>query len=147
MNILSGLRGEFSFLLWDENNRTMIACRDRFGIKPLYYTWHDGAFIAASEIKALLALWVPAHWDLETAYASVTNFLLPPDRTMFKHIYQVPPAHYFVVSASGSRLVPYWEMPYDQKTTLETEIDMIEGYRDALYDSVKTRIRSDVPVV
>jgi asparagine synthase (glutamine-hydrolysing) len=56
MNILSGLRGEFSFLLWDENNRTMIACRDRFGIKPLYYTWHDGAFIAASEIKALLAL-------------------------------------------------------------------------------------------
>jgi asparagine synthase (glutamine-hydrolysing) len=146
MNILDDLRGEFSFVIWDENSRAMIACRDRFGIKPLYYTWHKGSFIVASEIKALLALGVPSCWDSEMVYATVTNYVLPPDRTMFKNIYQVLPAHYLVVTSSGSRLVPYWDMPYDQQTTIETEADMIEGYQEALYDSVKTRIRSDMPV-
>src|SRR6476660_10552688 len=37
------LRGEFAMVLWDERNRTLVAVRDRFGIKPLFYAWHDGA--------------------------------------------------------------------------------------------------------
>jgi asparagine synthetase B (glutamine-hydrolysing) len=72
MNILSDLRGEFSFVLWDENNKFMIPCRDRFGIKPLYYTWHEGSFVVASEIKALLAFSIAfltslsRVWDLQS---------------------------------------------------------------------------------
>ncbi len=146
MNILDSLNGEFAFVVWDESNRTLFACRDRFGIKPLYYTWHKGSFMVASEIKALLALGVPAQWDDETAYSTIGNYLAPADRTVFKNIYQVPPAHYFVVNSSGSRLVPYWDMPYDQTSEIGTEAEMIEGYREAFYDSVKARVRSDVPV-
>ena len=49
------LRGEFAFVLWDEANQTLFAARDRFGIKPLYYTFHQGTLYLASEIKALFA--------------------------------------------------------------------------------------------
>lgn len=72
MNILSDLRGEFSFVLWDENNKFMIPYRDRFGIKPLYHTWHEGSFVVASEIKALLAFSIAfltslsRVWDLQS---------------------------------------------------------------------------------
>jgi asparagine synthase (glutamine-hydrolysing) len=58
---LHRLRGEFAFVLWDGPNDTFFAARDRFGIKPLYYTTHKGTLYLASEIKALLAAGVPAH--------------------------------------------------------------------------------------
>ena len=59
------LRGEFAIVIADEHQRQMIAVRDRFGVKPLYYAVVNGDVFFASEIKALLALGVPAVWDLE----------------------------------------------------------------------------------
>jgi asparagine synthase (glutamine-hydrolysing) len=61
------LRGEFALVIADERQRAMIAVRDRFGVKPLYYAVVNGDVFFASEIKALLALGVPAAWDLEGA--------------------------------------------------------------------------------
>src|SRR5499425_3945446 len=49
---LHRLRGEFAFVLWDETNRTLLAARDRFGIKPLFYAERDGVLALASEAKA-----------------------------------------------------------------------------------------------
>jgi asparagine synthase (glutamine-hydrolysing) len=59
------LRGEFAIVLWDARRERLVAVRDRFGIKPLYYgTRPDGALVLASEVKALFAAGVPAVWDL-----------------------------------------------------------------------------------
>ena len=60
---LHHLRGEFAFVLWDEHRRTIFAARDRFGIKPLFYAWHQDTLYFASEAKALFAAGVPARWD------------------------------------------------------------------------------------
>src|SRR5689334_19069596 len=60
---LQQLRGEFAFALWDQNNQRLFLVRDRFGIKPLYYSLHQGTLYFASEIKALFALGVPARWN------------------------------------------------------------------------------------
>ena len=49
-------------------NRTLFAARDRFGIKPLFYAWHDDTLYLASEVKALFAAGVPARWDAESVY-------------------------------------------------------------------------------
>src|ERR1700674_849462 len=65
---LRHLRGEFAFVLWDGPNDTLFAARDRFGIKPLYYTTHRGTLYLASEIKALVAAGVPARWDRATFF-------------------------------------------------------------------------------
>ena len=62
------LRGEYAFVIWDERARTLLAVRDRFGVKPLFYAIHDGILFVASEMKALFAAGVPARWDPETLH-------------------------------------------------------------------------------
>ena len=68
---LHRLRGEFAFVLWDERTRSIFAARDRFGIKPLFYAWHEGTLCFASEVKALFAAGVPAKWDAASFYQSI----------------------------------------------------------------------------
>src|SRR5262249_15169562 len=68
---LHRLRGEFAFVLWDKKTRSIFAARDRFGIKPLFYAWHDGKLCFASEVKALFAAGVPAKWDAASFYQSI----------------------------------------------------------------------------
>src|SRR5205809_4864074 len=89
------LRGEFAFVLWDESNDLLLAARDRFGIKPLYYAVHDDALYLASEVKALFAAGVPARWDHEYFYQHATGPAMP-DRTLFEGVHQVPPGHYLI---------------------------------------------------
>ncbi len=68
---LHQLRGEFAFVIWDQRHRTMFAARDRFGIKPLFYAFHNETLYFASEVKALFAAGVPARWDAESISNSV----------------------------------------------------------------------------
>jgi len=63
---LHRLRGEFAFVLWDARNRAIFAGRDRFGIKPLFYAFHEETLYLASEVKALFAAGVPRRWDAES---------------------------------------------------------------------------------
>src|SRR5262245_13241912 len=81
------LRGEFAFVLWDENNQTLFAARDRFGIKPLYYAMHNDTLYLASEVKALFAAGVPASWDREYFYQHATGPSMP-HRTLFSGVHQ-----------------------------------------------------------
>ena len=52
-------------MLWDEAQQRLFAARDRFGIKPLFFAWHEGTLYLASEVKALFAAGVPARWNRE----------------------------------------------------------------------------------
>ena len=100
------LRGEFAMVLWDERNRTMVAVRDRFGIKPLFYAWHDGALYLASEVKALFAAGVPARWDTDAVSHS---FELggPQTSTLYDGVRQVPPGHYLIATDRDFQLHQY----------------------------------------
>ena len=91
------LRGEFAMVLWDERNRTMVAVRDRFGIKPLFYAWHDGALYLASEVKALFAAGVPARWDTDSVSHSI-EYGGHQTRTLYDGVCQVPPGHYLIAT-------------------------------------------------
>jgi asparagine synthetase B (glutamine-hydrolysing) len=81
VHCLGHLRGEFAFVLWDETNQLLLAARDRFGIKPLYYAVRDDTLYLASEVKALFAAGVPARWDHEYFYQHATGPAMP-DRTL-----------------------------------------------------------------
>jgi len=94
---LHRLRGEFAFVLWDENHRTLFAARDRFGIKPLFYAIHGETLYLASEVKALFEAGVPARWDAESV-AQATEFGSHQVRTLFDGIFQVPPGHYLIAT-------------------------------------------------
>src|SRR5262249_30080414 len=109
---LRHLRGEFAFVLWDGANDTLFAARDRFGIKPLYYTIHRGTLYLASEIKALLAAGVPARWD-RAAFFQANHFLgPPPDGSLLERIRPVPPGNSLLASGGRVRLIRYWDFDY-----------------------------------
>ena len=145
---LHSLRGEFAFAIWDERDGQLFAARDRFGIKPLYYTVHDGTFYLASEVKALADLGVPLRWDRETLYDM--HFVShPPDRTLFAGVYQLPPASYLLTDGEQVRVIPYWD--WDYPTAQETQSDgdgreWVRRLERSLEEAVRLRLRADVPV-
>ncbi len=143
------LRGEFAFVLWDETNRLLLAARDRFGIKPLYYAVHDERLYLASEAKALFAAGVPARWDHEYFYQNATGPALP-DRTFFAGVHQVPPGHYLLATENSLRVLRYWEFNYIPAAELAAsprdERSYVEEFAAVFEESVRLRMRADVPV-
>ena len=144
---LHHLRGEYAFVVWDERNQRMIAGRDRFGVKPLFYAQHNGALYLASEVKALFAMGVPARWSAEAVYAG--GFILPGERTLFHGVYAVPPGHFLRATREAHRVHQYWDVDYprdDTPSTPRSDAEYIEGFRAVLEEAVKTRLRADVSV-
>jgi asparagine synthase (glutamine-hydrolysing) len=144
---LHHLRGEYAFVIWDEGNHRLVAGRDRFGVKPLFYAQHDGALYLASEAKALFAMGVPARWSHDAVYAG--GFIIPGERTLFRGVNAVPPGHYLRATRESHRLHQYWDVDYprdDLAGPPRSEEEYVEGFREVLEDAVKTRLRADVPV-
>ena len=147
MQAASELRGEFAVIIADERQQAMIAIRDRFGIKPLYYSIVNGEVFFASEIKALLAMGVPAAWDLEGAIGGIGR---SHEKTEFAAISTVPPGCYAIARDGEVRIYPYWdwEIPTAEQMRQDTrsEAEIVQDFRKALLDSVKQRLVADVEV-
>jgi len=141
------LRGEFAFAIWDSRDGQLFAARDRFGIKPLYYTVHDGTFYLASEIKALAAFGVPIEWDREALY-DVHFVAHPPDRSLFAGIYQLPPASYLLTDGEQVRVFPYWDWNYPMPSegSERDPREYVERFAHTFEEAVRLRLRADVPV-
>lgn len=145
---LSALRGEFAFVLWDGPRRTLIAVRDRFGVKPLFYAHVGSTLYLASEAKALFAAGVPAAWDAQTVYQSL-HLAFDARRSLFEGVRQVPPAHVLVATAAGVRLERYWDIPYPRRARSSprpAEAETIHEVRSLVHEAVRLRLKADVPV-
>ena len=141
------LRGEFAIVIADERERVMIAIRDRFGIKPLYYSVVNGDVFFASEIKALLALGVPAKWNVEGVYGGLAQ---SHEITQFAGINAVPPGCYAMARDGVVRIYPYWdwEIPTAEqmKRDARSEAEVVQDFRSSLQDAVRERLVADVEV-
>jgi asparagine synthase (glutamine-hydrolysing) len=144
------LRGEYAFVLWDQRTRRMIAGRDRFGIKPLYYSTIDATTVFASEAKALFAAGHNAAWDADRFVQRLLTSWYAPDQTLFRDVRQVPPGHYMIVSAGESKLFRYWDFDFPAEggdlVAGGNEEERIEHFRSVLDEAVRLRLRADVPV-
>lgn len=138
------LRGMLAFALWDDRRQTLLLARDRFGIKPLYYTIQGNIFYFASEIKALVPFLGSIDTDQDALAEYLTFQYLLGERTLFAGVSQLPPAHvYEIQPGHAQRIQRYWDVHYD----IDYEHD--EGYfiartRSLLDDSLRMHIRSDV---
>jgi asparagine synthase (glutamine-hydrolysing) len=143
------LRGEFAVVIADERRRCLVAVRDRFGIKPLYYTVLGGSVYVASEIKALLALGVPARWDADAFFAEV-HTVRGADRTLFAGIYAVPPGCVLLARDGRVEVRPYWDTQFPARSELAAderpEAEVVAGFRDVLEEAVDERLVADVEV-
>lgn len=142
------LRGEFAIVLWDETRRRLVAVRDRFGIKPLFYAWHQDTLYLASEVKALFAAGVPARWDEESVFHSV-SFGAHMTRTLYDGVFQVPPGHFLIATDKHVQVNQYWDFNYPKAETTapkRSDADYAAEFQHEIEEAVRIRLRADVPV-
>lgn len=142
------LRGMFAFALWDARAGKLLLARDRFGEKPLYYSYRSDGLIFASELAALLA-------DEGTAatvsMAALDSYLalqyVPSPHTIFEEIYKLPAGHLVEVRC-GQAPVPrrYYRAPFAPSLTGLDEEEASRRVRSTVEEAVRLRLMSDVPL-
>jgi asparagine synthase (glutamine-hydrolysing) len=142
---LDRLRGMFAFALWDDRRHRLFCARDRFGIKPLYYTERDNLFVFASEAKALLPFLPDIQSDPDALAEYLTLQYTIGDATLFRGIKQLLPGHALTLEDGAIRVWRYWDVRY------EIDYDHSPRYfenriTELLDESVVLHLRSDVPV-
>ncbi|MCX7273017.1 MAG: asparagine synthase (glutamine-hydrolyzing) [Burkholderiales bacterium] len=145
---LSRLDGMFALVLHDTRQRRVLAARDPFGIKPLYWWAGDGRVAYASEIKALLRdPRIARRVDPQALddYLSLQQVL--GERTLFEGVRRVEPAHYQLVDLDtlAVRSVRYWSPDYRVQADTDPR-DALAQVREQLQTGVARQMRSDVPV-
>ncbi len=143
---LQYFNGDFAFVIYNKQEKEFFIARDRLGNKPLFYDVHEGNLFFASEIKAFLALKNYAFDMLE-----VSHWLLfgggHVDKTIYHNIKPFPAAHYAVWRCGDTKglvFQRYWACScYLHITHINEALEEIDAL---LYDAIKIRLRSDVPV-
>lgn len=142
------LNGMWAFAIYDRRKDLLFCSRDRFGIKPFYYAVIDGRLILASEVKALLAISrklaaIDPGAVSKLMRASIASHV--PEH-FCRGVRRLPAAHNMIVERSGNPLLKrYWDYPatIDRNISFEAAC---ERFRELLLDSIRLRMRSDVPV-
>lgn len=139
------LDGMFAFALWDGSRRCLFLARDRFGKKPLHYAaLADGGIAFASELKALdRHPGIDHGTDLEALSDYLSLGYVPREKTIFRGVRKLLPAHTLLVEAGRRTLRSYWDLSFAQATARG---DDGERLRAELERAVRIRLRSDVPI-
>lgn len=157
-NCIHRFNGMFAFALYDSRNQKVWLARDRYGIKPLYYTLtSEGTFLFGSEIKSILE-YLPETPDVDLAalneYFSFQNIF--SDRTLFSGIKLLPPGHCLELDLSQVVLNPdligrkisktqYWDFDFGQEMNVPSN-ELEDQLYDQLTQAVERQCVSDVPV-
>lgn len=142
---LDHLDGMFAFAIWDEKKKLLFLARDRFGKKPLYYTFDkDGNFLIASEIKALFAAGIRGEINPEAIDNYLTLMYVPPWKSIYKNIHIIPPAHAGVFENGKIKIWKYWELR--EKPIKDSYGETKEKIKKLFEDSVKKRMVADVEI-
>ncbi len=140
------LNGMFALAIWDAPRERLILARDRMGKKPLYYTVHQGILYFASELKGLMQVpQIPRDIDPGAIDLYLTYQYIPHPHSIYRGIAKLPPGHYAVFENGQITVEPYWKMDWSQETPTTRE-RASEQLRHLLADSVRIRLRSDVPL-
>ncbi len=142
-------RGMFAFAIWNEGERTLTLCRDRAGVKPLYYYSDGSRFLFASEINAL-ARHPKVVKELHNEAAALFLWLgfIPAPHSIFKSVYKLEPGHFLKVNEGGAVTKSrYWDIAKPAHA-LHTgdEARILGEVEDTLTEAFKLRMVSDVPV-
>ncbi len=162
-DVVRHLRGMYSFVLYDREEKTVFCARDPFGIKPFYYTLIGNTFLFASEIKAFYA-----HPDFKADFNAKTLPLylqfqyVPENETAFKGVFRLKPGHFAEFDGKNLNVSTFFEQPLptgkrfrpyaffgaqpdmqEQHTSLKDAVKLVS---ETVSNSVETHKNADVPV-
>ncbi|MES9994093.1 MAG: N-acetylglutaminylglutamine amidotransferase [Candidatus Thiodiazotropha sp.] len=136
------LHGMFAFAIWDCHRRRLFLARDRFGIKPLYYTQDSLRLRFASNTQALLAAGgVDTAIDPVALHHQFTlHGVVPAPLTIFRGIRKLAPGHCMVIESNGSqRIRSYWDYPATRPAMPLSEGEWLDAIHDSLREAVRKR--------
>jgi asparagine synthase (glutamine-hydrolysing) len=148
---LTHFNGMWSFALYDVGKRQLFCSRDRLGIKPFYFFFDGKTFVFGSEIKSILAhpglRFQPNPQAMFNYLARSYRFVDGRPTTFFEGIRQIEPGCSLLVDDRGIEILSYWRLdPSGIQDHDYTDEQYVGRYLELLDDSVRLRLRSDVPV-
>ncbi len=140
--------GQFSFAIYDKKRQSLFIARDRLGIRPLHYCIHNGRLYFASEIKSIFCNpEIPRRIDFKGLDEIFTWWTTSPPRTAFENINELEAGSYLFVEQGKIETGRYWNLDYPEEFDKSRPIeDWAEELHELLVDSVRLRLRADVPV-
>jgi len=153
LDFMQHLRGEFAFVLYDGQKDELILVRDRFGIRPLFFTLQNDTLIWGSEVKAILAHpKVDAKLDPRGVLHQLMQTIVP-GTCAFSDVHQLEPGYLLRVRRKNGRLEVeshrYWDLDFPVESDRPAKVDpqeQIERIRDELIRAIVFRLEADVPV-
>jgi len=146
VDFLNRLEGMWSFVFWDELEENLLLCRDRMGKKPLFYRSVSKGFSCCSELPGLAAL-SEGSWceDLQSTADYFRYGFYLPGHTAYENVQEVKPGHVLRWKPKLEPMQePYWTLGVQRY--LHTKENAIDDLKNALHESVKRRLVSDVDV-
>lgn len=148
---LARFNGMWALAIWDTQTQTLFLARDRFGIKPLYYSVYNGQFSFGSEIKALVgAHGVPFQPNEKMIYRYILANILPNPQyadTFFANVSALLPGHHLTVTHTQLHIERYWHLKIDTPLSPSQDTnEIIAAYTAHFTDAVRLRLRADVPI-
>ena len=140
------LNGVFAFVIWDGKEKRAFLCRDRFGVKPLFYSFVDDTLVFGSEIKALLKF--PGIRPRVDRLGMAEVFAIGPARTegfgIFKDISELCGGEFAIFDKNGFRKLHYWWL--ESKPHADSFGETVEKVEELAVDAITRQLASDVPV-
>jgi asparagine synthase (glutamine-hydrolysing) len=140
------LNGMFSIAIWDSKRERLVLARDRLGKKPLYYTQIGDQLFFASELKCLMQVpGVSRAIDPGAIDLYLTYQYIPHPHSIYKGIHKLPPGYMATYEQSRLEISKFWKVDWkrEEPTDLESASQQL---RSLLSDSIRLRLRSDVPL-
>lgn len=146
---LNKFNGQFAIAIWDKHKQELFLARDRVGIRPLFYTNHNGSISFCSEIKGLFQNPEIERRFSNRGLAQIFTFwtTITPE-TPFENILELPPGHYMLVKPGEFTIQKYWNLTFPQagKVSHRDFNNSVEEFRELFRDAVRIRLRADVEV-
>ncbi|HJP65973.1 MAG TPA: asparagine synthase (glutamine-hydrolyzing) [Actinomycetota bacterium] len=144
---LERLNGMFAFAIWDQPTATLFLARDRLGIKPLFVSATPRTVAFGSEAKALLTLpWIRPELDPDGLMEYLFCGYTLGRRTFFRGIESLPAGHWMRITARGSQVSEYWDVPAGGLGDRPPDRQLLEHLHSLLDDCVARELEADVPV-
>lgn len=141
--------GMWAFAIFDKEKNIIFCSRDRFGVKPFYYTEIDDKFIFGSEIKQLLCF-----FENRTVNKTVLidylvyGFSDHTAETFFKNVFSLPGSHNLIYNLETHDYIieKYYELSFNHDLSAMNETESVEKFKNEFFRSITYRLRSDVQV-
>lgn len=143
--IVFKLNGMWAFAIWDPRKELFFVSRDRFGVKPVYYSSFDGRFYFSSELKSFPKLRTfSATLNSDYLNGAIAPQSLPS--TLLRNVYKLPPGHNLIINSGGfTRMYKWWKTSshIDNDVDKMDEDSVFHLFSDLLRDSCTLRTRTD----